>query len=130
MKLSEVEKVLAAAKAKAGEMGLAVSIAVVDQRGDLVALARLDGARHFTPDLARGKAIVSATFGIASGVAAEGADTSPIMQTINRLSLDRMVYWQGAVPLLDGDQLVGAVGVSGAASDQDEEIATAGAGAL
>jgi uncharacterized protein GlcG (DUF336 family) len=129
MNFDEAEKMLNAAKAKAAEMGAAVSIAVVDNRGDVVALAKLDGARYFTPDIARGKAIVSATVGQASAALAE-MGSSPIFQTINGMNQGRMIFHQGAVPVTKDGKLIGAVGVSGAASTVDEEIASAGAAAV
>jgi uncharacterized protein GlcG (DUF336 family) len=61
--LREAEKVLQAAEGKANDLGVRVSVAVLDSRGDIVALARLDGARYFTPDVAIGKALVSAALG-------------------------------------------------------------------
>jgi uncharacterized protein GlcG (DUF336 family) len=129
MQLDDAERMLSAAKAKAVEMGLAVSIAVVDNRGDVVALAKLDGARYFTADIARGKAIVSATVGQASAALAE-MGSSPIFQTINNMNQGRMIFHQGAVPVMRDGKLIGAVGASGASAAQDEEIAAAGAAAL
>jgi uncharacterized protein GlcG (DUF336 family) len=129
MNLDEAERMLGAAKAKASEMGVAVSIAVVDNRGDVVALARLDGARYFTADIARGKAIVSATVGQTSAALAE-MGSSPIFQRINGMNQNRMIFHQGAVPVTQDGKLIGAIGVSGASSTQDEEIASAGAAAL
>ena len=56
MTLEEAERVLQGAKAKALEMGLKVSVSVVDPRGDLVCMVRLDGAPWRTPAVSRGKA--------------------------------------------------------------------------
>ena len=65
--LTESEKVLEAAKAEAKRLGLAVSAAVVDSRGDFKAGFRMDGAGWFTADVCRGKAFASANFGVPSG---------------------------------------------------------------
>lgn len=129
MTLDQAERALAAAKAKAVELGLAVSIAVVDARGDLWAFARLDGARHFTPDLAVGKAILSGAIGQPSAALVDSAG-SVAFAMINDVHRGRMAFAAGGVPVLVDGAPVGAVGVSGATGEQDQEIATAGAGIL
>jgi uncharacterized protein GlcG (DUF336 family) len=129
MTLDEAERALAAAKAKAVELELAVSIAVVDGRGDLWAFARLDGARHFTPDLAVGKAILAGAMGQPSAALVDAAG-SVAFSTINDVHRGRMVFAPGGVPALVDGAPVGAVGVSGATGEQDQEIATAGVGVL
>ena len=58
---------LAAAQETAEALGVSLSCAVVDSRGDMIALARMDGARFYTTDVARGKARMSAMFGQPSG---------------------------------------------------------------
>ena len=65
--LAEAQKALTATEAAAIEMGVGLSCAVVDSRGALVALARMDDARYFTADVAVGKARASAAFGAPSG---------------------------------------------------------------
>ena len=127
--LADAQRVAAAGVAKAESMGVKISVAVVDARGDLVALARMDGAGFFTSDVARGKAKVSASFGAPSAGFAENAGL-PIFQLIDNLAGGGMVFFQGAVPLMKDGQLVGAVGGSGASSQQDEEAAQAAAAAL
>lgn len=127
--LREAEKLLKAAEESALRQSLKVSIAVVDSRGDLVVTCRMDGARYFTLDIARGKAMVSAMFNAPSGTLAERANT-PVMQTLNQMNLGRLVFGQGALPIVQGNEVLGAVGVSGATSQQDEDIAKAALAAL
>ncbi len=126
--LQDARKVLDAAEARAREIGINVSISVVDPRGDLVAAHRMDGARWFTPEVARGKATVSATFGAPSADFVDRAST-PVMQSLNMMAQGGLVYGQGAVPVNRGS-LEGGVGVSGGSSQQDEDIAKAGVAAL
>jgi uncharacterized protein GlcG (DUF336 family) len=123
------EHIVRAAQATATELGVRVSVAVVDHRGDVVLLARMDDARHFTVDMARGKAMVSGLFGEPSAAFFEQAG-SPAFLALNRLHLDRLIFFRGAVPLLEAGRLIGGVGVSGATEEEDEEIARAGATAL
>jgi uncharacterized protein GlcG (DUF336 family) len=127
--LADAERMLGAAKEHANSLGIKVSICVVDPRGDLVALPRMDGARFYTTDVARGKAMVSAMFGRPSAAFAERAN-SPVFQSLNQMQQRRLVFGQGAVPVTRGEEIIGAVGVSGGSSQQDEDVASGGIGAL
>ena len=80
LNLAGVKTILEAANAKATEMGVRVSIAVVDARGDLLGLYRMDGARWGTANFSQGKAFASATYGQPSGALSERANL-PIMQS-------------------------------------------------
>ena len=124
--LAESKSALAAAEAAAVEMGVGLTCAVVDSRGALVALARMDSARYYTADVAVGKARASAAFGAPSGA----------LSNVGSLGLGTviegggMLFLQGAVPITKNGQSVGAMGCSGAASQQDEDAATAGVAAM
>src|SRR5215212_4249169 len=61
--LSEALKAMDLARAAADKINVKLSCVVVDSRGDLVAVTRMDGARFYTTDVARGKALTSALFG-------------------------------------------------------------------
>ncbi|MFQ5934143.1 MAG: heme-binding protein [Dehalococcoidia bacterium] len=127
--LAEAEKVVQAGKAEADRLGVKVSISVVDARGDLKASVRMDGVGWFTSDVSRGKAFASANFGVASGDLADRADI-PVFRSLVTMAGGHLVLGQGAVPLLRGDEAIGAVGVSGATAQEDEDIAKAAAKAL
>jgi uncharacterized protein GlcG (DUF336 family) len=127
--MAEALKALEAARAAATTIGVNLSCAVVDSRGDLIALARMDGARFFTTDVARGKAQVSAMFGQPSGNLAQfGA--SPFFGNLNTAAQGRLYPIQGAVPISRNNQVIGAVGCSGASAQQDEDAAKAGLAAF
>ena len=125
--LSQAQAGLAAAEAAAVDMGIGLTCAVVDAGGTLVALARMDNARYFTSDIAVGKARASAAFGAPSGalsnIAAMGL--AGVME-----GGENMLFLQGAVPITANGQPVGAMGCSGAASEQDENAAKAGVAAM
>jgi glc operon protein GlcG len=123
--LSEAQKMLEAAQANASSLGVNVSICVIDTQGIPIALARMDGARFFTTDVARGKAMVSAFFGQPSGAFGERA-SSPFFTSFNQLQGGRLFFVQGALPITKDAQPVGAIGVSGGSAQQDEDIAKAG----
>lgn len=122
---AEAQKAIAAAHAAAAQLNLKMSCAVVDSRGDLVALGRMDGARFLTTDIARGKALTSAMFGQPSGALGTFA-ASPFFQNLNTAAQGRLYPMQGALPIRRNSQVLGAIGCSGATSQQDEEAAKAG----
>ena len=106
-----------------------LSCAVVDSRGDLIALTRMDGARFFTADIARGKAMVAAMFGQPSANMATFG-SQPFFANLNTAAQGRLYPIQGAVPISKNNQIIGAIGCSGASSQQDEDAAKAGLAAF
>ncbi len=127
MNHSQALAILDAGLAKSSEIGVPMTIAVVDTSTDLVAQVRMDGAIRFTVDIARGKAIVATIFRQPSG-AVTGDD--PVSQKLNKLNHDQLVFAQGAVPVFADGVLVGAVGASGGPPAMDEEVAVAAAAAV
>ena len=111
---------LAAAQETAEALDVSLSCAVVDSRGDMIALARMDGARFFTTDVARGKARMSALFGEPSGDMADFGN-SPAFQSFNETIEGPLYAFQGALPIMRNGELIGAMGCSGAASQVDED---------
>ena len=129
MTLEEAERVLQGAKAKALEMGLKVSVSVVDPRGDLVCMVRLDGAPWRTPAVSRGKARASACFGLSSDQLTDRAAT-PVMQGVMLMEGGNLIPGQGALPITRVGELIGAIGASGGNLQEDEAVAQAGLDAL
>ena len=127
--LADAKVLLQAGEAKAADMRLVVSISVVDARGDVVAIHRMDGARYFTPEVARGKAMAAAVFGQPSAELTERAKL-PALQSLNQMHQGRFVFGQGGLPISRTAETEGAVGVSGGTAEQDEEIAKAAIAAL
>jgi glc operon protein GlcG len=123
--LSEAVTALTASLAAASKAGINVACAVVDARGELVALQRMDRARFFVTDIARGKALTSALFGQPSGNVAQMVN-SPMYQNLNTATQGHLYPIQGAVPIMRNGQLYGAIGCSGGTSQQDEDAAKAG----
>ncbi len=123
--MADALKALDMARAAAVKANLNLSCAVVDSRGDLIALTRMDGARFFTADVARGKAQLSAIFGQPSGNLAQFGAT-PAFANFNATAQGRLFPIQGAVPIMRNSQVSGAIGCSGGTSQQDEDAAKAG----
>ena len=128
--LDESLRMLEAARAKAAEIGVRVAIAVLDPRGDLVALHRMDGALWRTVPISQGKAAASAAWDVPSGDLADRWD-QPVVRALSMMEQGRIIPWQGALPVRRPDgAMIGAIGVSGARPAQDEEVAAAGLAAL
>jgi glc operon protein GlcG len=126
--LEGAKQVIAAAVAEArGKKAPGGAIAVVDEGGNLVAVERLDNTFAAGALISIGKARTAALF---------RRPTKAFEDIINKgrtamTTLNDFTPLQGGVPIVIDGQVVGAVGVSGAASaQQDEEIAVAGANAL
>ncbi len=115
---------LHAAQQTAEDLGVSLSCAVVDSRGDMIALARMDGARFYTTDVAQGKARLSALFGQPSGDMADFGN-SPAFQSFNETMQGPLYAFQGALPIMRNDEVIGAMGCSGAASQIDDDAVRA-----
>lgn len=129
--LELAERFIAAAKAKAQQQGWAMSIAVVDQAGNLVAAARMDGARWMTAGVAQSKAFTAATFGRTSREVAELAHSrSLLFSSIADIAGRPLLLAGGGLPFKMKGELIGGVGASGGTEDQDIECAQAGLTAI
>lgn len=125
----EAERIVDAAFAAATEMGIKVAIAVLDARGDTVIQARMDGARWWWVDTCRGKAYATTLFGQPSGELTARM-TNAVGQALFAMQGGRVVYGQGALPIMRDGQLIGAVGVGSGTSQQDEDVAGKGIAGL
>ena len=128
--LEAARRVVAAAVAEARRKEVGGAIAVVDAGGHVVALERLDGTFAASADISIGKARTAALFrkptsffeNVINGGRTAMAALPP---------LPDFTPLQGGVPIMAEGQVIGAVGVSGAASaKQDEEIAVLAAAAV
>lgn len=126
--LEQARKVVAAAEAEARRNGWNVVIAVVDGAGHLVLLQRLDNTQVGSVEVAREKALTSAAFRrptkMFEDMLAGGGSGLRV------LTLKGVVAAEGGLPILVDGKLIGAIGVSGVTSQQDGQIAAAGAAAL
>ncbi len=125
LSLSDAKTIAAAGEVEANKLKLNVVIAVVDDGGHLIYLQRADGAPTGSVDVAIGKARTAAAFKRPTKVLDDMATTRPAIAT-----LPNTVLLEGGVPIMVGEQVVGAVGVSGASSQQDAQIAEAGISTL
>jgi len=131
MSLDEAQKLIAAAREKAASIGVKVTVAVVDDGAHLVALSRMDGANPMSPAIAQGKAVGAALF---------RRDGAWLLSTAN----DRQAFWNavkgmagkeivpspGSLPITRDGAVIGAIGVSGAAPNEDLACAEAAVSSL
>lgn len=126
--LDGAKKVIAAAEAEAVKNHVGCSIAVVDDGGNLVAFHRIDPTFPAGAHVSIGKARTAALF---RQPTKNFEDVITQKGRTSMIALDDFTPLQGGVPIVVGGQIVGAIGVSGSASaDQDEQFAKAGAAAL
>lgn len=123
--LTDAQKMLVAAKVEAEKQKWNVTVAVVDDAGRLLLLERMDGARPQTAEVATLKAR-SAAVTHRSGKVWE--DT--VKQRPGVIKFPDAFPVQGGVPILHQGEVIGAVGVSGVQSHEDEQVAMAGIAAL
>jgi uncharacterized protein GlcG (DUF336 family) len=126
--LAEAKKVAAAALDPAKANGWTVVVAIVDPGGHLVYLEKLDQTQVGSVEVAEQKARSAAIFKrptkMLQDVLARGGDGLRVLR------LQGAIPVEGGVPLLVGGALVGAVGISGGSSSEDDACAVAGAAAL
>jgi len=130
--LDQANRIAAAVLAKGRELALKpLCVAVLDPGGHLIALQREDGASNLRPQIAMGKASSALGLGVSSRVIGEMAAERPtFIASLAGLTEAAIVPAAGGVLVqLDG-QLLGAVGVTGDTSDNDELCALHGLSTL
>jgi uncharacterized protein GlcG (DUF336 family) len=129
LSLSQAETIIDGALAAGREAGLLpLTVAVLDVGGHLVAFRRQDGSGILRPDIAIGKAWRALGMGLSSRAIGQRLGERLAFQgALAAASGGRFVPVPGGVLVLDGDgEVVGAVGISGDASDKDEYCAVLG----
>jgi uncharacterized protein GlcG (DUF336 family) len=126
--LEQAKKAVAAAEAEAKKNRWNVVIAVLDSGGHLVMLQRLDGTQLGSIEVAKEKAHSAVLYRRPSKVfqdllAQGGAN-------LRLLNLSGASVLEGGIPIVVDGKIIGAIGVSGVTSEQDAQIAKAGADAL
>lgn len=104
-----------------------LTVAVLDSGGYLIALAREDGTSNLRPEIAQGKARGAVSIGIGSRALFERAKAEPFfIQSINALSNGSLVPVPGGVLIKQDGVILGAVGITGDNSANDEACAIYG----
>jgi uncharacterized protein GlcG (DUF336 family) len=126
--LDTARRIVEAARAKARELGLKpLTVAVLDAGGDLLVLEREDGASPLRPAIAIGKANGAVQMGMGSRALWKRAEEQAyFINAMNTLTNGSLVPVPGGVLIRDGGKVVGAVGITGDTSNNDEAAAAAG----
>jgi uncharacterized protein GlcG (DUF336 family) len=123
------QRMIAAAEAKATEMGRPMCIAVCDADGTIKAFSRMDGAPLLSVQISQDKAYTAISFSMATH---EWFDfikgDPPLLHGI--VKTDRLVVFGGGYPIMADGQMIGGIGVSGGHYSHDQEVAQAGLAAL
>jgi glc operon protein GlcG len=122
---SDAQTMIAAAKVEAAANKWSVTIAIVDDGGNLLHLERMDGPPALSAEVATGKARTAALMRRPSKFWEERVKDRPGM-----LKFPDILPIQGGLPILHLGECVGGIGVSGAQSHEDEQVAQAGITAL
>ena len=127
LQAADVNTVIQAALQEAQSNNWAVTIAVVDDGGNLLGLTRMDGCPPVSAHIAPGKAVTSAMGWRESGAYEKVVNDG----RFSFLSVGVLpAVLEGGAPVMVDGQCIGAVGVSGVKSDEDAQIAKAGIAAL
>lgn len=124
--LDVAKAMIKAAEAKAVEIGVPMVISVVDKGGYLVALHKMDGAIFASIEISINKAYTSAAFKMPTSALNPLANPQGELFGINTQSSGRYVTFGGGFPIFCGDEVIGAIGVSGGTVEEDEIVAKAG----
>jgi uncharacterized protein GlcG (DUF336 family) len=122
---ADVKKMLAACEAEAVKNKWPVAISIVDDGGFLLGFTRMDGAPAISAEVSMGKARTSAMTKRPSKFFEDRIKERPAFA-----GFPAGILIQGGVPVMHQNECVGAIGVSGVQSHEDEQIANVGAGAL
>jgi glc operon protein GlcG len=124
LSLKDADELIDRAHSKAAELGVKVTVAVVDKGGHLIALRRMDGAPPLSPQIAEAKAVGAAMFLRDGGALAQMAQDRPgFFSAADRMVRLPLIPGIGSIPIKREDRYVGAIGVSGARPEQDLECA-------
>jgi uncharacterized protein GlcG (DUF336 family) len=107
-----------------------MNIAVVDAGANLVAFERQEGAWIGSIDIAQKKAFTSRAFDIETKTLGENSQSGDQFFGIHASNNGKVMIFAGGVPLKRGNEVVGAVGVSGGLGQQDQAVAEAAAKAF
>ena len=128
--LEMAEKIIAAAKVKAKDIDTKMNIAVVDAGANLVAFVRMDGAWLGSLDISIKKAKTARFFDMNTGSVGELSQPGGSLYNIEH-SNNGLITFPGGIPLKNADgEIIGAIGVSGSAVENDHAVAEAGANSL
>jgi uncharacterized protein GlcG (DUF336 family) len=121
--LAAADTLTTAAFDYARQHNLLLAVAILDDGGNIVRISRMDGCNFLSPDIARGKAFGAVAWKLPSAELGKRFTTPGSAAGMTGISGLRLVPHQGALPIWSDGRCVGAIGCSGARSDEDEDAA-------
>jgi uncharacterized protein GlcG (DUF336 family) len=131
--LDIANRLIGAALEKGALLGFKpLCVAVVDAGGHLIALARQDGASTLRPQIAIGKACGALSLGVSSRKIGEMAAERPtFIASVSAIAMNGIIPAAGGIIIVDvTGSSIGAVGITGDTSDNDEACALAAVDAV
>ncbi|MEV5200472.1 heme-binding protein [Streptomyces sp. NPDC053720] len=127
--LAGAQRVIGAALAHAEELDCRVSLVVIDAGGNMTAMARREGTANTVTTVALNKANTALTLHTATDVFGKAIeDNTMLVSSLG--SQPGIALIAGGLPITEGDEVIGAIGVSGSRDGKDLFIARAGVDAL
>ncbi|CAI8882092.1 hypothetical protein D3C76_647780 [compost metagenome] len=114
---------LAAGIRKAKELNQRSTLSIVDDGGHLIASVRVDDAAFGTIEIAHNKAYTAAAFRQSTAAWMEVVQPGAALYGLERSCARPFVVFGGGIPIVDGNSVIGGVGVSGGPVEADEAIA-------
>ena len=131
MTLDIAERAARGALAQAAAMKIGMTASVVDEAGRLVVTLRGDRTGFLSTDTSRAKAVAAAAFKRSTRELVEMQKTNPVFwAALPAVSRGDALPSTGAVPIVVGTRVIGAIGCGGGTPDQDHKCAAAGAAAV
>ncbi|WP_096457726.1 GlcG/HbpS family heme-binding protein [Sulfurifustis variabilis] len=121
-----VQRVIAAAVARAGAIKVPMGISVVDAGGNLVGFVKMEGAFVHTHHTSFAKAYTAASVRRPTH---ETGIPAPILSELGAVTQGRLTGLPGGYPLVLDGRVIGGIGVGGGNAEQDMDVARAGAAA-
>ncbi|PSP44534.1 DNA polymerase III subunit delta' [Halobacteriales archaeon QH_6_64_20] len=124
--LETAKEVADAAEQRAEEIDNPMVITVANSEGNLIINRRMDGAWLASVDISRNKAYTSAALDMPTEDLAEPTKPGESLYGLQNTNDNNMVIFGGGYPLMENGDVVGAIGVSGGAVEQDMDVASSG----
>jgi uncharacterized protein GlcG (DUF336 family) len=129
--LGAAEQAIAAGRARADELGVAMNIVALDAGAHGVAAARMDGAALAAIETSAVKARTPVLFAQPTRDLAATVQPGAALFTIEGATRDPLAFVPGGVPVTDAEgRVIGAIGAGGGTPDQDDEVASAAVAAI
>ncbi|QLK25656.1 heme-binding protein [Natrinema zhouii] len=126
VRLETAKEIIDAAEQRAQEIDNPMVITVANSEGNLVAQHRMDGAWLASVDISRNKAYTAAALDMPTDELADPTRPGESLYGLQNTNQGRMVIFGGGYPLMRDGDVVGSIGVSGGAVEQDMDVAESG----